>query len=431
MIIQNQKDVTTAVLSELQRATDPRFKEIMSAFVRHLHDFAREVKLTEQEFQAAVGYLIAIGKQSNETHNEGVLMAGALGFSTLVCLLNNGDNGQTETSQNLLGPFWREHSPVTPNGGSIVRSPTPGPALFVNAWFKDKTGKPVEGAVVDVWQSSPEGYYENQDPVQADMNLRGKFTTDKNGHIGFRSVKPSGYPIPVDGPVGELLRKQGRHNMRPAHLHVLAEKAGFKTLVSQVYVPDDPNLETDSQFGVTRHLIGDFVRHDSGTPPASDVQAPWYTLDYTFTMEAGVSRLPRPPISGKARGDRPSIERLKQRPGAGVRRRCLHTLILRSAPVPPDPARAQSGKRLACAVSKDGGVYRTCGHASRRDLRSLLSMRIRWRGPQPPCGFSAHQAPRRRRRARTARESHPRSPDPSPDAGADCGRRASCGTASP
>jgi hydroxyquinol 1,2-dioxygenase len=314
MIIASQKDVTTAVLSELQRSADPRFKEIMSAFVRHLHDFAREVKLTEQEFQAAVGYLVAIGKHTNESHNEGVLMAGALGFSTLICLLNNGDNGQTETSQNLLGPFWREHSPVTPNGGSIVRSPTPGEALFVNAWFKDKSGKPIADAVVDVWQSSTEGYYENQDPVQADMNLRGKFTTDQNGHINFHSIKPAGYPIPVDGPVGALLRKQGRHNMRPAHLHLLAEKAGFKTLVSQVYVPDDPNLETDSQFGVTKHLIGNFVRHESGTPPAPDVKAPWYTLDYTFTMEPGESRLPRPPITDKARGDRPQIERLKQRP---------------------------------------------------------------------------------------------------------------------
>jgi catechol 1,2-dioxygenase len=314
MIIENQKDVTKAVLSELERATDPRFKEIMSAFVRHLHDFAREVKLTEPEFQAAVGYLVAIGKHTNETHNEGVLMAGALGFSTLICLLNNGDNGQTETAQNLLGPFWREHSPVTPNGGSIVRSPTPGPALFVDAWFKDKSGQPIEGAVVDIWQSSPEGFYENQDPAQADMNLRGKFTTDADGHVGFSSVKPSGYPIPVDGPTGDLLRKQGRHNMRPAHLHLLAEKAGFKTLVSQVYVPDDPNLETDSQFGVTRHLIGNFIRHDSGTPPAVGVKAPWYTLDYTFTMEPGPSRLPRPPITGKAEGDRPQLERLKQRP---------------------------------------------------------------------------------------------------------------------
>ena len=313
MIIGNQNDVTTAVLSELQRAKDPRFKEIMSALVRHLHDFAREVKLTEAEFQAAVGYIVALGKHTNETHNEAVLMSGSLGFSTLICLINNGDNGQTETSQNLLGPFWRMHSPATPNGGSIVRSPTPGPALFVNAWFKDGKGKPVAGAEVDVWQSSPEGYYENQDPVQADMNLRGKFTTDRNGQINFRSVKPAGYPIPVDGPVGELLRAQGRHNMRPAHLHVLASKDGFKTLISQVYVPDDPNIETDVQFGVTRHLIGEYVRHDNEPAPASDVKGPWYSLDYTFTMEAGRSRLPRPPITDKARGDRPQIERLVAR----------------------------------------------------------------------------------------------------------------------
>ena len=191
-----------------------------------------------------------------------------------------------------------------------MRSPTPGPALFVNAAFKDGKGNPVAGAEVDVWQSSPEGYYENQDPVQADMNLRGKFTTDRNGHIGFRSVKPAGYPIPVDGPVGELLRAQGRHNMRPAHLHVLATKDGFKTLVSQVYVPDDPHIETDVQFGVTRHLIGDYVRHDGEPAPAPDVEGPWYSLDYTFTMEPGRTRLPRPPISGKASGERPKIPHL-------------------------------------------------------------------------------------------------------------------------
>jgi hypothetical protein len=121
---------------------------------------------------------------------------------------------------------------VTPNGASIVRSPTPGPAMFVNAWFKDTKGNPIVGAEVDVWHSSPEGFYENQDPGQAEMNLRGKFFTDQDGHIGFRSVRPAGYPIPIEGPVGELLRAQGRHNMRPAHLHFLASKDGFKTLIS-------------------------------------------------------------------------------------------------------------------------------------------------------------------------------------------------------
>jgi catechol 1,2-dioxygenase len=308
MIIENQDDVTKAVLAELQRASDPRFKEIMSAFVRHLHAFVREVKLTEAEFQAAAAYVNALGKHTNETHNEAVLMSGSLGLSALICLINNGEGG--ETSANLLGPFWRMHSPATPNGGSIVRSPTPGPAMFVNAWFRDRAGKPIAGAEVDVWHSSPEGFYENQDPAQADMNLRGKFLTDAEGHIAFRSVKPAGYPIPIDGPVGELLRAQGRHNMRPAHLHFLAVKDGFKTLISQVYVNDDEFLETDAQFGVTRHLIGNYVRHENERAPAADVTGEWYSLDYTFVMEGGSTKLPRPPITGKASGERPNIPHL-------------------------------------------------------------------------------------------------------------------------
>jgi hydroxyquinol 1,2-dioxygenase len=307
MIIDGQEQVTEAVLNEVERASNPRLRQIMSAFVRHLHDFAREVKLTEEEFQAAVAYVVALGKHTNETHNEAVLMSGSLGFSTLICLLNNGNNGQTETDANLLGPFWRMHSPATASGGSIVRSPTPGPAMFVNAWFRDAQDKPIEGAEVDIWHSSTEGFYENQDPVQADMNLRGKFITDKDGHFAFRSVKPAGYPIPIDGPTGELLRALRRHNMRPAHLHFLAHKEGFKTLISQIYVNDDPYLDSDVQFGVTRHLIGNYVRHDNEPAPASDVTGPWYSLEHTFVMEKGASRLPRPPITGKAKGERPQI----------------------------------------------------------------------------------------------------------------------------
>jgi hydroxyquinol 1,2-dioxygenase len=311
MIIENQADVTKAVLSELQRARDPRFREIMSALICHLHDLAREVKLTEQEFQIAAAYINAIGKHTNDTHNEAVLMAGTLGFSALVCLLNNGDNGQTETDASQLGPFWRMHSPLTPSGGTIIRSPTPGPALFVDAYYRDLRGKPIEGVEVDIWHSSPEGFYENQDPTQSDMNLRGKFITDAQGHFSFRSVEPAGYPIPIDGPVGDLLRAQGRHNMRPAHLHFLAYKAGYKTLVSQIYPPDDPYIDSDVQFGVTRHLLGNFVRHDSEPAPAADVKPPWYSLAHNFVMEAGEARLPRAPISGKAEGERPQIPHLE------------------------------------------------------------------------------------------------------------------------
>src|ERR1700731_712691 len=275
MIIESEKDVTKVVLKEYERIKNPRLREIMAALIKHLHAFAREVKLTEEEFHLAARYINAIGQQSNENHNEAVLMAGSLGLSALVCLLNNGDNGQTETDASQLGPFWRMNSPLMKSGASIVRSPTPGPALFVDAYYRDVRGKPIEGVEVDVWHSSPDGFYKNQDPVQSDMNLRGKFITDAQGHFSFRSVKPAGYPIPIDGPVGDLLRAQGRHNMRPAHLHFLAYKPGFKTRVPQIYPPDDKYINSDVQFGVTRHSLGNFVRHDRGPAPAADVTAPW------------------------------------------------------------------------------------------------------------------------------------------------------------
>jgi catechol 1,2-dioxygenase len=301
MIIDGPDTVTKAVLAEIERAPDPRFREVMSALVRHLHAFVREVRLSEDEFRQAAEYVNAIGKATNEFHNEAILMAGSLGVSTLVCLLNNGENGATETTANLLGPFWRLDSPATPDGGSIVRSPTPGPELFGRIFVKDRAGKPIAGAEVDIWQSSTEGLYENQDVHQADMNLRGKFVTDAEGRFSFRSIKPAGYPIPIAGPVGELLRAQGRHNMRPAHVHFLIYKQGFKTHISQVYLPDDPNLETDVQFGVTKRLIGEYVRHEGEKPPAPGVKDPWYSLDYTFVMEPGTAKLPRAPIQDKAK----------------------------------------------------------------------------------------------------------------------------------
>ena len=295
MLIKRQEDVTDVVVDAFKNTADPRVREILTALVKHLHAFARDVHLTEEEFEQAVQYVVRLGQKTTDTHNEAVLMSGSLGFSTLICLLNNGNNGQTETMANLLGPFWRMNSPRTENGGSIVRSATPGPVLFVNAVVRDQSGRPIEGAEVDVWHSSPEGFYEQQDPKQAPMNLRGKFFTDAQGHFAFRSVKPAGYPIPIDGPVGDLVRATGRHHYRPAHLHFLIYKPGFKTLISQIYVNDDDKLETDVQFGVTRALVGDYVRHDGGAP-AADVTGEWYSLDQTFVMEPGKSRLPKPPI---------------------------------------------------------------------------------------------------------------------------------------
>ena len=298
MIIEKQEDVTTAVLAEMHRTPDARTKEILESLVRHLHGFAREIKMTEREFEQAVGFINAIGQKTSPSHNEAMLMAGALGISNLICLLNNGAKGTRETQANNLGPFWRENSPRTENGGTLLRSPTPGPALFFKGWVRDASGKPLAGVDVDVWHSSTVGLYENQDTTQAEMNLRGKFTTDAKGEFSFRSVKPAGYPVPITGPTGVLLNAQKRHNMRPAHLHFLVDKEGFKTIASQVYSNDDPYLDTDSQFGVTKALIGHYrLREDA--PPAADVQGPWYSLEHTFVLEPGERRLPRAPISAK------------------------------------------------------------------------------------------------------------------------------------
>jgi len=300
MIVENLEQVTKAVIDEMYRTPDPRTKEILESMVRHLHAFAREVRLTEKEFDKAINLVAELGHLTTESHNEVRLIAGSLGLSTLVCLMNNGPDAATESSANLLGPFWRADSPKTENGGSLLRSPTPGPAIFFKGWVRDEKGQPIAGAEVDVWHASPVGLYENQDPEQAEMNLRGKFTTDANGCFSFRSIKPSGYPIPTNGPVGTLLNAQKRHPFRPAHLHFLIYMPGFKTVTSQIYSPDDPRLETDSQFGVTRALIGHYVVHENEPAPGPEVKGTWYSLEHAFVLQPGETWLPTPPVSKKA-----------------------------------------------------------------------------------------------------------------------------------
>lgn len=288
--IQSPKDVTLAVQEVMQQTNDPRLREIMASLVKHLHGFITEARLTEAEFRQATSLINEIGQRSNDSHNEAVLMAGTLGVSQLVCLLNNGgvvdDDGSIQTTQNLLGPFWRMHSPRTANGGSILRSLTPGEALRVEGLVVDVAGLPVANAEVDIWHASPVGLYEQQDESQADMNLRGKFTTNSDGKFWFTTVKPIGYPIPTDGVVGRLLAAQNRHPYRPAHLHALIFKEGFKTLISQVYADDDEHLETDVQFGVTRATTGHFQKQADGS----------YLLQYTYVMQTGEAILPKPPI---------------------------------------------------------------------------------------------------------------------------------------
>src|SRR4051812_8305863 len=180
MIIAREQDVTAAALAVMEQTSDPRLRPIMVSPVKHLHGFVRDVRLTEKEFRDATAVIAELGKLSTDTHNEVVLMAGSLGVSPLVCLLNNGDEGNTETDQSLLGPFWRLNSPRVENGGSIVRSETPGAPLFVNGPVVDRDGRPLVGAQGDVWHPSPVGLYEKQGPQPAGLKLRRQVSTDQD-----------------------------------------------------------------------------------------------------------------------------------------------------------------------------------------------------------------------------------------------------------
>ncbi len=302
-MIRNPDHLTQAVLAVMQQTPEPRLREIMVSLVSHLHGFVKDVKLTEDEFRAATALIAKLGQLTNDSHNEVVLMAGSLGVSSLVNLQNHA----ADSTHNLLGPFWRLNSPRTANGASIIRSPTPGTPMQVRAQVVDAAGAPVAGAEVDVWHCDAAGLYENQPEARArtdgtggtahaEMNLRGKFTTDEAGWFSFWSIKPLGYPIPTNGVVGPMLKVQNRHAMRPAHIHALVVKPGFQTLISQVYAHDDPNLASDVQFGVTPTLVGQFVQQTQAPADRPDLQTPWCSLDFVFRMEAGESKLPKAPI---------------------------------------------------------------------------------------------------------------------------------------
>ena len=246
------------VLHAMSRAPDARLRELMAALVSHMHRFVIEQRVSEREFETALRFLVGIGQATGETKNEVILAADLLGLSTLVALINNpASTAGVESQAALLGPFWRANAPLCAAGDDIARG-TVGMPMEVSGTVYGAAGRPLAAATVDVWQADPKGLYENQDDAQPDMNLRGRFITNEAGRYALRTVVPAGYPVPTDGPCGELLCAQQRHPYRPAHLHFMLSKPGHKVLVAQVFADDDPRLDSDPVFGVTAPLVGRF-----------------------------------------------------------------------------------------------------------------------------------------------------------------------------
>ncbi len=285
-------NITEQVCAVMAASPNPRLAQVTESMVRHLHAFIREVKPSESEFELACEFLVGLGKATGEMKNEVILASDILGASTLITLLNNPESvGKTDTA--LLGPFWRAGAPLCNLGDDIARSTHEGELpLWVSGQVRNASGEPVAGALVDVWQASPKGLYENQDESQAEMNLRGMFHTDAQGRYHFKSVRPAGYPVPVDGPCGDLLRAQNRHPYRPAHLHFMVSAPGYGVLTTQVFADDDERLDTDVTFSVLDSLKGNYQLHSADAQHAT----PWYGLAFDFVLFPGVTRFPTPPI---------------------------------------------------------------------------------------------------------------------------------------
>lgn len=285
-LITSPKSILDITIAAMQGTEDQRLKTLVISLTKHLHEFVLENQLTELEFEKALQFIVGIGQATGKNTNEVVLAADILGVSSLVSTINNLDLAGGSYAA-LLGPFWRKNAPLCAWGDNISRTNLDGQPMEVRGRILDESKKPIASAVVDVWHSSPVGFYENQDEHQEDMNLRGRFETNENGEFFFRTIRPAGYPVPTNGPCGELLRAQKRHPNRPAHIHFMISKPGYKVLITQVFDSTDTNLESDPVFGVSRQLVGEYL---------TDQTTGVCKLNHSFVLQAGEMVFPVPPI---------------------------------------------------------------------------------------------------------------------------------------
>ena len=257
--------ITDAVLDQMATTPDPRMREVMASAVRHLHAFAREVNLTPAEWIKGIAFMTAVGKICTPARQEFILLSDTLGLSALVNGLHDFTAMEEGTHTSLLGPFYREASPKLAAGSQIAKTVRPGSECVLYGRVTDVNGKPIADATVSIWQTGADGLYDIQES-SASIDYRGVFTTDADGIFLVRTVKPIGYSIPMDGPVGEMIRAQKRHGMRPAHIHFLVGAPGYRELVTALYLRDDPHIADDVVFGSSGDLAIDIKPNDPGCP---------------------------------------------------------------------------------------------------------------------------------------------------------------------
>jgi hydroxyquinol 1,2-dioxygenase len=289
MTLHQTADITQAVLDRLSPGADPRFKQIITVVVRHAHALIREVDLQPAEWMAAIQFLTRVGQACDAKRQEVILLSDTLGISMLVVQLEQARRSQATladataavkpTEATVQGPFYWEGAPVLPLGADIGQG-MPGEPAYYSGRVTDTHGRPIAHCCLDVWSGDGEGVYDMQMGDEAGMRLRGRFHTDADGRYRFWSIKPYYYPVPADGPVGEMLRAMGRHPNRPGHIHMMVYADGYVPVTTHLFAHDSPYLDSDAVFGVRSSLIGCFERRPSG--PLADT--PYFTLSQRFVL---------------------------------------------------------------------------------------------------------------------------------------------------
>lgn len=256
-------NITDVFMDYMAEDTNPRLRDVIGSLVKHLHAFAKEVNLTHAEWEQGIDFLERTGEISDAERHEFVLLSDVLGLSSLVDMLHNTPKG---TSSSVLGPFHITGAPALPIGGDMKQG-FDGTVMIAEGVVKDTSGTPIKGATVDIWQTAPNGLYSSQDPDQDTYSFHGLQTTGADGRYAFTSVKPVEYPVPTDGPVGEILNGMGRHPMRPSHLHYIVKAEGYKSLVTEIFAQGDRYLDQDTVFGVREDLVMTYQNMPAGSFP--------------------------------------------------------------------------------------------------------------------------------------------------------------------